>query len=72
MNIAAMAIITLVIFAEKTSPWGRMVARATAAVLVAYGALAIAVPDVLPTFSASGGMLLNMPMPQGTASPPTL
>ncbi len=31
MNIAAMAVITLVVFAEKTLPWGRPVARATAA-----------------------------------------
>lgn len=39
MNVAAMAVITLVIFAEKTSHRARPVARATAAALVAYGAL---------------------------------
>jgi predicted metal-binding membrane protein len=32
MNIAAMAAITLMVFAEKTLPWGRLVARTTAAV----------------------------------------
>jgi len=31
MNIAAMAVITLIVFAEKTLPWGRLAPRATAA-----------------------------------------
>jgi predicted metal-binding membrane protein len=33
MNIAAMAVITLVIFAEKTLPWGRAAGRAAAVAL---------------------------------------
>jgi Predicted metal-binding integral membrane protein (DUF2182) len=80
MNIAAMAVITLVIFAEKVLPWGRPVARATAAALVAYGAMVLVTPHVLPTFMASGGMTItapaapmnmqNMPMP-GSASAPS-
>src|SRR4051812_32313495 len=37
MNIAAMAVITLVIFAEKTMPWGRAAARAAAAGLIGFG-----------------------------------
>ena len=37
MNIAVMASITLLIFAEKTLPWGRAAARITAGALVAYG-----------------------------------
>jgi hypothetical protein len=61
MNVAAMAVITLVIFAEKVLPWGRPVARATAAALVAYGAVVLVVPHVLPTFMASGGMTINAP-----------
>jgi predicted metal-binding membrane protein len=58
MNIAAMAVITIVVFAEKTLPWGRPVARATAVALVAYGAVVLAVPQVLPTFMADGGMVM--------------
>ncbi|HTR15986.1 MAG TPA: DUF2182 domain-containing protein [Acetobacteraceae bacterium] len=61
MNIAAMAAITLVIFAEKTLPWGGLVARATAAALVAYGAVVLAAPQVLPTFMANGGMVMTAP-----------
>jgi predicted metal-binding membrane protein len=61
MNVAAMAVITLVIFAEKVLPWGRPVARATAAALVAYGAVVLVVPHVLPTFMASGGTTINAP-----------
>jgi predicted metal-binding membrane protein len=61
MNVAAMAVITLVIFAEKTLPWGRPVARATAAALVAYGAVVLVAPHVLPTFMASSGMTINAP-----------
>src|SRR5262245_51485468 len=57
MNIAAMVIITLVIFAEKTLPWGRLAPRATAAVLVAYGAVVIAAPQVLPTFQKDGAAM---------------
>ena len=56
MNIAAMAMITLVVFAEKTLPWGRPVARVTAVVLVGYGAVVLAAPQVLPTFMAGSGM----------------
>ena len=50
MNIAAMAIIALVIFAEKSLAIGRGVARGAAVVLIAYGALvAVAFPGALPT-----------------------
>ncbi len=80
MNIAAMAVITLVVLAEKTLPWGRPVARATAAALVAYGAVVLAAPQVLPTFMAGGSMAMtapaapmdmqNMPM-QGSAAAPS-
>ncbi len=49
MNIAAMALITLLIFAEKSTPFGRQTAGLAAAALVAYGALVVFVPDALPT-----------------------
>ena len=52
MNIAAMAVITLLIFAEKTLPWGGWAIRATAAALVAYGVMVLAKPQILPTFMA--------------------
>lgn len=55
MNIAAMAVITFLIFAEKTLPRGRAASRLTAVALVASGALVVAKPDVLPTFTAAGG-----------------
>ena len=63
MNIAAMAVITLIVFAEKTLPWGRLASRATAAALVAYGALVITSPQLLATFQQDGGaMPAEMPM----------
>jgi predicted metal-binding membrane protein len=61
MNVAAMAIITLAVFAEKTLPWGRQVARATAAALVAYGIVVLIAPSALPTFMGNGGMTMGVP-----------
>jgi predicted metal-binding membrane protein len=58
MNVAAMALITLVIFAEKTLPWGRAAARAVAAALVAYGVAVIVAPRILPTYAPGGGMAM--------------
>ena len=37
MNVAAMAVITILIFAEKVFPWGRRAAQAGAAILIVYG-----------------------------------
>lgn len=65
MNIAAMAVITLVVFAEKTLPWGRPVARTIAAALLVYGIVVLVSPRVLPTFMADGGMVMAAP---GTAA----
>jgi predicted metal-binding membrane protein len=66
MNIAAMAVVTLVIFAEKSLPWGRATARAAAAALMAYGAVVVAAPQVLPTFHAARVMAMpaDMQMPE--------
>ncbi len=58
MNIAAMAGITLVVFAEKALPLGRRASRATAAALVAYGAMVVAAPHLLPTFTAGREMAM--------------
>ena len=56
MNIAAMAAITALVFAEKTLPWGRRAAQAVAATLIIYGAVVIAIPRALPTFPPGEGM----------------
>jgi predicted metal-binding membrane protein len=55
MNVAAMAVITLLIFAEKSFRWGAQVARLAAAALVVYGVVVLFVPAALPTFVAGGG-----------------
>jgi predicted metal-binding membrane protein len=54
MNIAAMAAITLLIFAEKSLPWGERVGRFAAIALIVYGGLVLANPDLLPTVMDSG------------------
>jgi predicted metal-binding membrane protein len=79
MNIPAMAVITLIVFAEKTLRWGRLIARGTAAMLVAYGAVVMMAPQALPTIMERGGMVMpvpaasmdmqNMPMPGRAATP---
>jgi hypothetical protein len=78
MNIAVMAVITLAIFAEKAAPWGRPVARLTAAALVAYGVAVLVMPRLLPTFT-QGEMAMaaptapmdmqNMPMTDASQRP---
>ncbi len=49
MNAAAMALITLLIFAEKSLRMGRQVAQVAAVALVTYGAVVVFVPGALPT-----------------------
>jgi predicted metal-binding membrane protein len=50
MNVAAMAMITVVIFAEKSLAIGQRVAQAAAIALVAYGGLVLLLlPNALPT-----------------------
>jgi len=49
MNVAAMALITLLIFAEKSSPLSRAAVMLAAVGLIAYGAFILFVPDALPT-----------------------
>jgi predicted metal-binding membrane protein len=64
MNIAAMAVITLVILAEKTLPWGAAVARVVAAALIIYGLALVAMPQLLPTFPIAHDMHMQMPNPK--------
>jgi predicted metal-binding membrane protein len=67
MNIGAMAVVTLIIFAEKTLPWPRLAPYAAAVALVLYGALVITSPQLLPTFQKQGGAVtpaeMQMKMP---------
>jgi predicted metal-binding membrane protein len=49
MNLAAMVVIALFVFAEKCLPVGSRLARAGALVLVALGVAVTLFPDVLPT-----------------------
>lgn len=49
MNVAVMALITLLIFAEKSLPLGRQAAHAAAVGLSVYGAVVLALPQALPT-----------------------
>lgn len=66
MNLPVMAIVTLVIFAEKTSPWSRPVVVATAVFLIAYGVAVLAAPRLLPTYIGRGGMLMTAPPVMGS------
>ena len=49
MNIAVMALVTVLIFAEKVFPIGPRIAQLAALVLIAYGVLVIFMPNLLPT-----------------------
>lgn len=49
MNVAAMALLAAVIFAEKSFAIGPKIAQGAALILVVYGAIVVAVPDALPT-----------------------
>jgi predicted metal-binding membrane protein len=49
LNIAALALITALIFAEKSLPFGLRLSWVAGAALVAYGLLVLFMPDALPT-----------------------
>jgi predicted metal-binding membrane protein len=49
LNLAVLAAIVLIIFAEKSLPFGQRVRQFAAAALLAYGTLVLFVPDALPT-----------------------
>jgi predicted metal-binding membrane protein len=52
MNVAVMAVLTLLIFAEKSFPMGQRIAQLAALALIAYGVLVVAVPGALPVMQA--------------------
>jgi predicted metal-binding membrane protein len=47
MNLLAMGAIGVLIFAEKTLPWGDWIARAAGVGLIAYGGLVLVAPGML-------------------------
>ena len=49
MNIAVMALLTALIFAEKSVPLGRQISQITGIVPILYGVLVVLVPAALPT-----------------------
>jgi predicted metal-binding membrane protein len=48
-NVAILAAIVLLVFTEKSLPFGRRASQLAALALVAYGTLVVLVPDALPT-----------------------
>lgn len=78
MNIIVLAVITALIFAEKSLPIGRRVATAAALALVMYGAVVIFQPDALPMTMDSDAMEMTddsgemEPMDDGTESGPAM
>ena len=63
MNVAAMAAVTVLIFVEKTSRWGRWGASLAAILLIASGAAVVARPALLPTYPAPPSMPMDMDTP---------
>jgi predicted metal-binding membrane protein len=49
LNVAVLAAIVLVIFAEKSLPFGHRATQLAASALLAYGALVMLMPEALPT-----------------------
>ena len=49
LNVAALAVITALIFAEKSLPIGRWLSWVAGAALVAYGVLILVMPHAPPT-----------------------
>ncbi|CDX63267.1 conserved membrane hypothetical protein [Mesorhizobium plurifarium] len=59
MNIAAMAAVTLLVFAEKTFPHGELIAKVSGVALLLYGAAVLVFPQALPTFQPMDAMMMN-------------
>jgi predicted metal-binding membrane protein len=52
MNVAVLAALVLLVFAEKALPFGQRARVLAAAGLIAYGSVAVIVPDALPSLMA--------------------
>jgi predicted metal-binding membrane protein len=62
MNIAAMAILALLIYAEKILPAGQRISQVAAIVLIAYGLLVIVAPGILPSMAPAMSTPMSAPM----------
>lgn len=60
MNVAAMAVVTLLIFAEKSLARGRRIASWAGIALIVYGLTVLAVPRALTTFVPGNGAPMTM------------
>ncbi len=49
MNIAVMALLTVLIYAEKSFPLGRQISQIAGVALIAYGVIVMFIPAALPT-----------------------
>jgi hypothetical protein len=56
MNVAVLALITLLIFTEKVFPLARRISYAAGIALIAYGAVVLFVPDALPVTMSDSSM----------------
>ncbi|TGR94512.1 DUF2182 domain-containing protein, partial [Mesorhizobium sp. M2E.F.Ca.ET.209.01.1.1] len=59
MNVAAMAVVTLLVLAEKTLPAGDRIAKMSGVALLLYGAAVLVFPQALPTFQPMDAMIMN-------------
>ncbi|TGQ07786.1 MULTISPECIES: DUF2182 domain-containing protein [unclassified Mesorhizobium] len=59
MNVAAMSVVTLLVFAEKTFPYGERIAKVSGVALLLYGAAVLVFPQALPTFQPMDAMIMN-------------
>lgn len=59
MNVAVIAMVTLLIFAEKTFPGGERIAKLSGTALLLYGAAVPVFPQLLPTFPVVHAMSIN-------------
>jgi predicted metal-binding membrane protein len=62
LNIAVLAALTLLIFAEKAWLFGQRIRQLGAVALIIYGLLALVVPEVLPTIQGGGHMGMESPL----------
>ena len=56
MNLAAMGVITALIFAEKSAPWGMRIATGLGVALVVFGVVVALLPSSLPGSTMMMGM----------------
>ena len=73
MNVAAMAVITVLIFAEKALPGGACIGQLAGLALIAHGVAVVLVPALLRTYRA-GTMdrPAGVPLRGGAPMPPDM